>query len=131
MNQPPIAIGLSLCEQVVIEEKTRNLTLVNCFNHRRVSRFPSEEISFIVLALLTDGLGDMTIDLVIYRSDTMEEVFRRSNQVQLASPLNEYRLRVGVEKCSFPTAGSYHVSLLADNELIAQRRLKVLPRRSS
>lgn len=34
MPQKPAAIGLFLCEQVIVEEKTRNVTPVNCFTRR-------------------------------------------------------------------------------------------------
>jgi hypothetical protein len=36
MAQRPIAIGLQVCEQVIYEEETRNVTLVNCFRQRYV-----------------------------------------------------------------------------------------------
>jgi hypothetical protein len=32
MIPPPIALGLTLCEQVIIEGGTRRATLVGCFN---------------------------------------------------------------------------------------------------
>jgi hypothetical protein len=40
MTQRPVAVGLLLCEQVIIEEGTRNVTPVNCFSPRAVERFP-------------------------------------------------------------------------------------------
>ena len=57
MTQKPVAIGMLTCEQVIIEEKTRNVTPVNCFSERTVTRFPSETFPFIVFAPLTDGAG--------------------------------------------------------------------------
>ena len=41
MAKVPIAISLSLCEQVVVEERTHNVTLVNCFMRRTLDHFPS------------------------------------------------------------------------------------------
>ena len=73
----PVAIGLLACEQVIIEEKTRNVTPVNCFTHRMVEQFPSEVFPFVVLAFLTDGLGEVSLEVRISRLDTMDEVYQR------------------------------------------------------
>jgi hypothetical protein len=43
-----------VCEQVIIEEKTRNVTPVNCFSRRKYGSFPSEMTPFSVF-LHADG----------------------------------------------------------------------------
>src|SRR5437773_10702408 len=78
MHQCPGVLGLSLCEQVIVEEKTRNVTLVNCFTHRTVEQFPSEPISFVAFAVLCDGSGEITLEVVLQRLDTLEVVKRVS-----------------------------------------------------
>ena len=50
-----MAVGLVTCEQVIVEDRTKNITLVNCFGKRLVQTIPSEPHSFAVFALLTDG----------------------------------------------------------------------------
>ena len=67
MAKIPAVIGLLLCEQVIIEEKTRNVTPVNCFTHRRVKHFPSESFPFVVFMLLSNGLGESRLEVVINR----------------------------------------------------------------
>lgn len=61
MIQPPTAIALTVCEQVVVEEKTRNITLVNCLTRLRVQRIPSEPHRLVFYSRLTDGIGEGTI----------------------------------------------------------------------
>src|SRR5260370_10563590 len=78
MVQRPTAVGLFLCEQLIVEKGTDNLTVVNAFIRQTVASFPSEPFPFLVFALLTDGLGDATIDVVISRLDTMEDLYQRS-----------------------------------------------------
>lgn len=58
MKHMPIAVGLFLCEQVIVEERTRNVTPVNCFTQRAVKAFPGS-FSFVLFAVLTDGLGEI------------------------------------------------------------------------
>jgi len=128
MPQRPIAIGLSLCEQVVVEEKTRNVTLVNCFTHRTVDHFPSEFVPFVAFAVLSDGAGEIPLELVVERLDTLEEIHRVSLTGHFANPLQTVRCTLRIRNCAFPLAGHYQVSLLADSEVLAQRRLVLLPK---
>ena len=70
----PNAVGLMLCEQVIVAEHTRNITLVNCVSHVRSRAFPTRPQRFVVYAVLTDGRGDATITLRVSRLDTLEDV---------------------------------------------------------
>jgi hypothetical protein len=126
MAQRPVAIGLMLCEQVIIEEGTHNVTPVNCFNLRRVKQFPSERISFYVFALLTDGSGTIPMDLVLQRLDNLDEVFRYSFTYRFDNPLKEVRFRVQIRNRSFPVMGSYQLSLLAEDEVVANKKVEIL-----
>ena len=125
MSQRPLVVGLLLCESLIVEEGTHNVTLVNCFTRRKVERFPSEPQSFLVFATLTDGLGDVNLDVTIRHLGELEEVYHRSRTFRFADPLQQLRMRLRVKGCSFPAAGPYEVSLLADGELIGQTRFVV------
>jgi hypothetical protein len=126
MAQRPLALGLFLCEQVIVEEGTRNVTLVNCFTHRTVRRFPSEKFPFVVFARLTDGSGSMPLDVTIQRLDTLNEIHAVSRPLRLGSQLEVVRCHVRIQDCSFPVPGDYQVTLSVDNESIAQQKLRVL-----
>jgi hypothetical protein len=125
MAQRPVAIGLHVCEQVIYEEETKNVTLVNCFRKRIVEQVPSEPFPFTVFAWLTDGQGNMTIDLLIQRADDLEEVYRGSAPLHLTSPLHEMRCRFRIRTCRFPTVGAYRVALHVHGEMIAQRGVTI------
>ena len=56
MKQCPLALSLQICEKVVIEAETRNLTLVNCFTQRVVKSVPPEPLSFIVCSTLIGAI---------------------------------------------------------------------------
>jgi hypothetical protein len=57
MASRPVAIGMTLCDYVIVEEKTKKVSLIGAFTGMRVSRFPSDPSPFSVYAALTDGLG--------------------------------------------------------------------------
>ena len=52
MSQRPVAIGLLLCEQLIVEEGTKNASLVNCFTQRIGESFPWTVPPFTVAAWL-------------------------------------------------------------------------------
>ncbi len=123
MAQIPTVLGLLVCEQVVIEERTHNVTLVNCFTRRNVEAFPSERQRFAVFAALTDGLGDIELKLVLQRLDTQQEIFQESRSLQFVDRLQEVRFLFRVATCSFPAAGRYDVILFASGSELARHRI--------
>ena len=112
MAQTPVAVGLMLCEKVIVEEGTRNFSLINCFTQRTVKRLPSEPVLFVVFTTLTNGLGEMQLTLRIERLDTLEAVYEWSKPLRLGNPLHSVRCTWRVSDCSFPVVGSYDVLLL-------------------
>ena len=125
MAKLPTAIGLSLCEQVIIEEKTHNVTLVNCFIHRTIDRFPSRT-PFIVFAHLTGGFGEVPMDVVVQELTELDEIYRKSFTARFAEPLNTIRCTVRIRDCEFPEPGKYVVSLFAGGETMAERKIQLL-----
>jgi hypothetical protein len=122
--QRPMVLAFVLCEQFIVEEKTRNLTLVNCFTRRTVELVPSEPLSFMALAQLSDGQGTMPMGVTIRHWDTDDEVAEEMVQVHFPDQLHEARFSLRVT-CSFPVLGASQVSLVAGGEVIAQRKLRI------
>jgi hypothetical protein len=91
-----------VCEQVIVEKLTDNVSLINCFTRRLVGQFPSQPVKFAVVAFLTDGFGDIPLDVVILRLDTEEEVFRESRQVRFVDRLQEVRFLISRQQLLFP-----------------------------
>jgi hypothetical protein len=125
MNHRPVAIGLVLCEQVIVDEKTRNLTPVNCFGRRRLARFPGSA-DFHVVAWLADGLGEMQVELVVRRLDSLDEVFRLEQRLRFDDPVKDMRFTARIRDCPFPVAGYYEVTLSVEGEFIAHRKIQLL-----
>lgn len=127
MTHMPTATGLYVCEKVIIEERTRNPTLVSGFSLLRVSRFPSPPRHISVFASLTDGLGEVTMNLVCSRLDTLEEVYSRQSRVTFPDRLQEVHFHYQMQQLVFPVPGLYQFTLCAENELLALRTLNVMP----
>lgn len=114
-----------LCEQVIVEEKTRNVSLVSCFTHRTVKQFPSAPVQFTLFALLSDGAGAVTLKAMVQRLDNLEPIFQTSLTAHFPDPLQVVRCIIRL-RCPFPEAGHYQVSLLSDGEVLGLRKLILL-----
>lgn len=125
MASRPIAIGMTVGDYVIVEERTKKVSLIGSFTGMKVGRFPSDATPFSVYAALTDGLGDVTMELVVVRLDTGEEIYNRRHVVRFQDKLSELRFHLRITQCSFPVAGHDQFTLLADGEWLAQRRLRV------
>jgi hypothetical protein len=125
MLQLPNVVGLTLSEQVITDATTRNFTLVNTFTRLKCSSFPSPPQRFVVSTMLTDGLGDATMSLVVFPLDTMENLDERHWQMRFPDPLRVIRLILRFSEFVFPAAGWYQFSLSADGDWLAQTVLEV------
>jgi hypothetical protein len=126
MVQRPNAVGLTLCQLVIVEETTRNVTLASSFQRLKAVSFPSQPFPFFAYTVLSDGLGDIDLTLVVLRCDTLEAIYTRSSKISFADPLRQLRLYWQLRSCSFPVPGTYEFGLLADGEPITQSVLRVM-----
>ena len=128
MNPPPLIDALILCKYVHFEEgNPRNFTLVGCFSKLLVESFPATPF-FYVYAALTNALGETTIRIAVERLDTGEEIDTYQIPLRFPDKLAMGQLSLRIKDCIFPFDGWYQVTLYADGQWLAQRRLKVTKR---
>jgi hypothetical protein len=125
MAVQPVAVGLVLCDQVIVEERTRKASLIGTFAGIRATSFPALADPFSVFAVLTDGSGDVTISLVVSRLDTGENFFTSRSQLSFSDPLAEVQYHLRLKRFLLPAPGHYQFTLLADGEWVAHRRIRV------
>ncbi len=116
---------LTLCDYVIIEERTKKATVVGSFTGLAAERFPAIAQVFCAFAILTDGHGDVTMELAVTRLATGEEVFAHRGSVHFGDPLKEVRYVVRLHECEFPAPGVYQFTLLGNGAWVAPRRLNV------
>lgn len=126
MSQRPLVVALLLCEQVIVDAKTKRFTPVNCFWRWLVEGSLSEPQSFHVVALLSSGHGTMAGALTIDRLDTGETIFRREFLADFVDPVEQYRCMIRLRRVQFPVANVYEAILTVDGENIASNRFSVL-----
>lgn len=119
----PTAVTLILCDYVIVEAKTQKVSLIGTFTNLAVRQFPGRANPFSAHAVLTDGFGDVTIQLVASRLDTGEEVYTQQNLIYFPNRLTEVIYHTRLHTFRFPVAGHYQFSLYANGEWVAHRRL--------
>jgi hypothetical protein len=125
MATKPIVLGLSICDYVIVEEKTKKVSLVGSFSGLGVDDFPARALPFSVYAALCDAVGPVTFTLVVTRLDTGEEIYKRENHIVFPDKLTEVHYVFRLYNCEFPVASWYQFTLLGDGEWLAQRRVRV------
>lgn len=126
MVPTPVAVGLILCDYVLIEDGTKRASLIGGLTRIEAGNFPYLASPFFVFAALSDGLGDAIVDLIGTRLDTNERVYARRRRVRFSDRLRELHVVFRIEDCRFPAPGYYQFSLLVDGEWVAQRRIHVV-----
>lgn len=128
MARQPVALGLTLCDYVIVEERTRKVSLIGAFTGLGVPEFPATIPPFSVFAVLTEAAGDVTMKVVMTHMETNEEVYIHAGILHFADPVAEVYYHLRLRQRVFPAPGLYLFALFADGELIAQRRLRVYQR---
>ncbi|HXG09907.1 MAG TPA: hypothetical protein VNK04_08975 [Gemmataceae bacterium] len=125
MVPPPVALGLTLCDYIIVEEGTAKISLIGTFTQLGVDSFPSEPKRFFAFVALAGSQGDATIDLVLTQLDSDADLHSEQIQVHFPDKLTEVQIVFEINEWSFPAPGWYQLVLLVDGEWVAQRRLEV------
>lgn len=116
MTPKPEVLGLTLSDHVIVEEGTRKISIIGTFTRIVVGQTPSRPVPFCVFASLSDGLGEGKIALRITRLQTDVVVYAQELPIRFSTKLAEVQVLFRVNRCSFPDAGWYDVTLLVDGE---------------
>ena len=120
----PIAIGLMLCDQVIIDKDTNKPCLLGIFTGLAVEDF-KESQRFSVFLTLTNGRGHVKLELICLRLDNGEPIYDQTYNTVFPDPLTLVNVNIRVRSIRFPVPGSYDFLIRANGELIAQRKIRV------
>lgn len=122
MFELPVVRGVFLCENVIVEERSRNVSLINCFTRKLVDEFPSSPQRLVVYAVFANGLGTIPIELEVLDLDDGEVVYSQSVDITFTDPVQELRFVYRVHDLILPQSGSYEVTLTSSSEPLGRTR---------
>src|SRR5438128_1540977 len=124
----PVALGMMLCDYVIVEKGTEKISLIGQFERFRLASFPGIAPAFCVFATLTGAQGSGTIELEIQDLATLQQIKGWTQVVQFPDRLSHVRVVFRVNNCTLPSPGYFQANLLVDGELVAQHRFEVRQR---
>ena len=125
MAKLPVVRGVFLCDQVIVEERTRNISLIGCFTRRVVSEFPTPPQRFVVYAVFANGSGTIPVEVKVLDLEDASVIYEQELLVTFADPLLELRFSFRIGSLIFPRPGSYEVAIESGGEPIAATRVQV------
>ena len=125
MVPDPMALALLLCEQVIVDQHSRNPSPINIFTGLAVERFPSDPQRFSVFAALTDSQGDGRLEVRAIRLDTGNQFYAQQYPLQFPNRATVVNVNIRIRNIRFPVSGEYEFLLLVDGHLVAHRKLRV------
>jgi len=124
---PPLLLGLIVCDTAIREEGTHKLSLIGTFNGLFASRFPCVHPFMAVYVALTDGRGLVPCSLRLAEIETNKEVMCLKGQVKFDDPRGVAEMVFPLHGVRFERAGEYAIEFVADGEMLGTRRLRVQP----
>lgn len=116
MFPTPLSIGLTICRSVIIEEGTRDLTIVGSFFGFLGTEFPFTPAPFRVISSLVGGHGEGELVLTITQLRTDDELFAIHRGISFVDRFTEVCVMFRFSNCEFPEPGAYMMTLLMDGE---------------
>jgi hypothetical protein len=122
--QRPAGADLYLCDQVIIDRDSGRRTLVGLFEAADAEEFPTT-LSFDVYAELRDGLGPVTLSLVVTHLESGDLIEVQDVEVTFPDPFFLVPVLFQVTDHPFDAPGAYVFEILADGEPVCHRRFQL------
>lgn len=132
MDPRPTALGLTLCDRIIVDQFTGQPSLISIFTGLQADYFPSPPARFAAYTVLTGGAGGGIITLRAIRAGTGEVVYVQRGRINFRDRTDVVQAPFRIEGIVFPSPAFYRFQILVDDELIvgAQRWIRVYGRRN-
>ena len=104
---------------MIVEERSRNVSLINCFTRKLVDEFPTPMQRFVLYAVFANGMGTIPVEVRVTRLHGDEDISTHTVGVTFADPLVDYRFVYRFQTLVFPEPGKYEFALYSGSELLA------------
>ena len=114
-----------ICDMVVRDEQTKNVSLIGLFNAVTGPRLPLRHDRMHIFVSLTNGHGDYDC-LLQCKSPDEKVIFSATGKISLQDPLAVADLNVELRGLVFEAPGNYIFEFYCGGELLAMRRFSVM-----
>lgn len=125
-NENPVPVAFVICEQVIIDQETKNKTLVGTFNSIFAQSFPCAHPRMDLFVALTNGQGQATVRITCKNEETGALILDGSLAGEFPNPLDVVEFVLKIRGMPFPNSGSYLFEVMVNGFPITERRLSLV-----
>src|SRR5690348_6205742 len=107
---------MSVCDQVIVDERTKKPSLIGIFTGLEVESFPSDPQRFSVAAFLIGGAGDGKIELRVQQIVSGDVIYTQGGSIQFRDRTDIVNVFFRVRMIRFPSPGFYVFQLFVDEQ---------------
>lgn len=124
MTATPLPLALVVCDHIWRDPYSGKVNVLGTFNAVASTTFPLVQPVLSIYVALTDGQGQMDVQLrLIDVDDASEPVFDFTTTVTFGDPRIVGEIEFSRTHVSFPAPGEYRLQLYANHEFLLERRL--------
>lgn len=128
-TKPPLPVvkAFLVCDQIIQDAQTGKKSLIGVFHELRAERFAAVHPLLWIYANLTDAHGRYAFQIRLVELSKNEVLGRgEPPPIDIPGPLQTTELSAQLRNVSLPRAGTYEFQLLANEQLIATKAIRVL-----
>ena len=123
MYPRPIALGLTLCDNAIVERETNKISLIGQIQRFQCKEFPAVVAPYWLAATLTGSMGTGMCRFELVDVGTLDSIKAFDRRIRLADRFRETQLLFRISHCTLPADGWYNWQLSVDGEIVAERRV--------
>ena len=123
----PVVLAMIVCDAIHQDPATKKCTLLGTFSTISARQFPVVHRQLAVHVALTEGRGKVKIKLTLVGMDESQPpLFSGEGVIEFPDPRIVAELNFRLVNVTFPSPGAYRFQVLANDELLMERRLHVM-----
>jgi hypothetical protein len=129
MLHSPIPLALWICDRIIVDAATNDLSLIGSFTGLKFEQFPTFPRPLSVFLSLTgaDGHGKITLSVLgIDAEGDFEQVYTRTEAVVFRQRALVENVHFRIRDLRFPRKGTYSFAVFVDGLLVAERKLRLI-----
>jgi len=119
---PPILLSSVICDRVIFDKITGMPSLINIIQSINAPKYPIRNV-LVFFCELTNGHGPTQTTIRLIGSQEDKVLFEQKGKIEFKDVQQIVTLAVNLQGVVFPEPGEYRFQLLADNQLVGERRI--------
>lgn len=126
MRPKLIPLGMTICDMVIQDTKTKKKSLIGIFSQINAVKAPIQHPSISVFVALTEGNGKYDCELHCVRDDDNQLIMNAQGSIEFHDPNQVLELVFDLNGPVFPSFGHYRFEFLAEGEPVISRKFSVV-----